>query len=977
MVTFYSYKGGTGRTMALANIAWILAANGYRVLTVDWDLESPGLHRYFHPFLRDKDLRETDGVIDMIRRVSDATLSEDDGFDLAELADIHEYAVSLDWDFGTGCLDFVSAGRQGPQYSTIVSTFDWDSFWLAHGGAFFDEMQRRMRASYDFVLIDSRTGLSDTAGICTVQLPDTVVACFTLNTQSIEGSEAVARSIVKARERRDAAPPRILPVPTRVEDGEQRRLERGRAYAHRTFASFLEQSGIADPDEYWGSVELPYRAYYAYEEILATFGDLPRLENSLLAPYVRLARRLAGPEVSAPVVDEGARQRVLRLFERSEPIEPCRILINYVPLDRVYAEWLCEQLGRAGHHPQLHFAGADLPDLDGFDRVVTLISRDYETFPENEQLALALQQQHDREDDDFAVAVQTAAGSLPANLNRYPSVDLTRMSADRALDQVLSTLRIQPELSRVTGYDETDDGIRYPRVRAEYWNLQLVRNASFSGRHLLLEALRDQLLATENTEGGRVALEGINGVGKTQIALEYAYRFAATYDIVWWISAEQTDRVRTSLADLAERLGIPGDAEERVIAVRELLRQGKPSSRWLIVLDNADSPEELHDFLPTGTGHVIITSRNPHWTEKFHVPRLDVNVFARGESVELLRRRVRGLALDDADRIADALGDLPLALEQAAAWLALTGSTATDYLSELAARAARLLDQQAPPDQLSTTASVKLSFDRLRAESPAAARLLELFAFLAPEAIPFRLLESERLSDRLAELDPNMHDPLLQRTLISVIGRYALARVNTAVGGAVVHRLTQGIVRDSLSPEDQVATREELWRILASVKRGERENSDNWPVYEELRAHLEASGAIEASRPDVRILFLHLANYLRYRGDFVGAEDLVVRVHTRWAELFGADDILTLRLQSERGNIARERGHTKRAYELDSDVVERMTRVLGIDHPYTLIAAGGLAASLRALGEFFAARDLDERTAPAPATCSARATSAP
>jgi len=854
-------------------------------------------------------------------------------------------------------------GRQGPQYSAIVSTFDWDSFWSAHGGAFFDELQAQMRADYDFVLIDSRTGLSDTAGICTVQLPDTVVSCFTLNTQSIEGSVAAARSILKMREQRGAPAPRILPVPTRVEDGEQRRLERGRMYAHRSFAPFLAGSGIEDAEDYWGAVELPYRAYYAYEEILATFGDLPRMENSLLAPYLRLARRILNEPVSAPVIDEGVRQRVIRMFERSDPIEPNRILINYVPLDRVYAEWLGEQFVRSGHNPVLHFAGGELPDLDAFDRVVNLVSRDYETFPENDQLATALQRRQDASNGDFALAVQTAAIPLPENLRRYPNVDLTRLGGDRALELVLSELRIQPDTAR-TSYEQPQEGIRYPRVRAQFWNLQLARNSSFSGRHQLSEALRDQLLATESADGGRIALEGINGVGKTQIALEYAYRFAATYDIVWWISAEQTDRVRTSLAELAERLGIAGDAEEQVVAVREQLRQGKPTARWLIVLDNADSPEELHDFLPTGMGHIIITSRNPHWTEKYHIPRLDVTVFARGESIELLQRRVEGLARADANQIAEALGDLPLALEQAAAWLGLTGSSASDYLDELGSRTARLLDQQAPPNQPSTTASVRLSFDRLRAQSPAAARLLELFAFLAPEAIPFRLLESERLSDYLAELDPNMHDPLLQRTLISVIGRYALARVNTAIGGAVVHRLTQSIIRDGLEPADQAATREELWRILASVRRGDRENSDNWAAYEELRAHLEASGAIEASRSEVRILFLELANYLRYRGDFIGAEDLVVRVSKRWLELFGADDVLALRLQSERGNIARARGNMKRAYEIDGDVVERMSRVLGEQHAYTLMAANGMAASLRALGEFTQARDLDEQTAP-------------
>src|SRR5262249_55191575 len=111
VVTFYSYKGGTGRTMALANVAWLLASNGYRVLTVDWDLESPGLHRFFHPFLKDKTLRSSDGIIDLVRRYVDTTMQMGGGdATLDMLADVWEYASTLDWAFPQGGLiDFVPA----------------------------------------------------------------------------------------------------------------------------------------------------------------------------------------------------------------------------------------------------------------------------------------------------------------------------------------------------------------------------------------------------------------------------------------------------------------------------------------------------------------------------------------------------------------------------------------------------------------------------------------------------------------------------------------------------------------------------------------------------------------------------------------------------------------------------------------------------------------------------------------------------
>src|SRR5262249_55611764 len=191
VITFYSYKGGAGRTMALANVAWILASSGYRVLAVDWDLESPGLHRFFHPLLADPQLHTSDAVIDLIRE-SAAAVSD---FETASVQpDVRRYAVSLDWRFAnSGELDLLPAGRQGPAYSGTVSTFDWPSFYDRLGGAaFLADLRKNMSEHYDYTLIDSRTGLSDSAGICTVLLPDTVVSCFTLSTQSIDGATAVA-----------------------------------------------------------------------------------------------------------------------------------------------------------------------------------------------------------------------------------------------------------------------------------------------------------------------------------------------------------------------------------------------------------------------------------------------------------------------------------------------------------------------------------------------------------------------------------------------------------------------------------------------------------------------------------------------------------------------------------------------------------------------------------------------------------------
>ena len=180
IVTFYSYKGGTGRSMALANFAWILAASGKKVLTIDWDLEAPGLHRFFRPFLIDPDLFETDGLIDTFWGFAATALETAQKHDpggqthdqTSDGAMIDETKRRLNWKFPTdGYIDFVGAGRQGATYSERVNTFDWKRFYELGGARMLSSARDYLKARYDWVLIDSRTGVSDTSGICTMQLP--------------------------------------------------------------------------------------------------------------------------------------------------------------------------------------------------------------------------------------------------------------------------------------------------------------------------------------------------------------------------------------------------------------------------------------------------------------------------------------------------------------------------------------------------------------------------------------------------------------------------------------------------------------------------------------------------------------------------------------------------------------------------------------------------------------------------------------
>ena len=277
IITFYSFKGGTGRTMALANVAWILASNGLKVLVVDWDLESPGLHPYFRPFLDPAKVATTPGIIELINDYAwDATQVADPSADWVQgYAQIMPHAISLNWSFfpGSGTLDFVSAGRQNRDYSAASTAIDWDNFYdRLGGGQFIDALRADMKAHYDYTLIDSRTGLSDIADICTVHLPDILVDCFTLNNQSIDGAAAIGRNVEQRYHYRNI---QVLPVPMRIDEAEKDKADAGLATARARFGKMRAVMSQYDENDYWASVQIPYKPFYAFEETLAVFGDAP------------------------------------------------------------------------------------------------------------------------------------------------------------------------------------------------------------------------------------------------------------------------------------------------------------------------------------------------------------------------------------------------------------------------------------------------------------------------------------------------------------------------------------------------------------------------------------------------------------------------------------------------------------------------------------------------------------------------------
>ena len=318
--------------------------------------------------------------------------------------------------------------------------------------------------------------------------------------------------------------------------------------------------------------------------------------------------------------------------------------------------------------------------------------------------------------------------------------------------------------------------------------------------------------------------------GKASSRIEYAYRFAADYDIVWWIPSEARAAARQSLADLAIRLDLGGQAAETgelIRAVLDALRTGQPYQRWLLIFDNVGAPEDIGSLLLSGPGHTLVTSRDQSWASQADV--LDVDVYTREESTKFLQRRLRGLSLADASRLAEELADLPLALEHAAGWLSTTQMSADDYLSLLREHIAELFDPARAKDypaSIRTTWTV--SMNQLREQNPAAEELLNLCAFIGPDPIPLSLLTARPPEALPAALREALISPFQRAKILRDIRSYSLARVSEAAGEGPFagpslqqHRLVQAVVRDVVSADEREAYRKLAHQLLAAADPGD------------------------------------------------------------------------------------------------------------------------------------------------------------
>jgi tetratricopeptide (TPR) repeat protein len=491
------------------------------------------------------------------------------------------------------------------------------------------------------------------------------------------------------------------------------------------------------------------------------------------------------------------------------------------------------------------------------------------------------------------------------------------------------------------------------------WGNVPPRNPNFTGRESLMAHLHERI-RSGTTAVLPHALHGMGGVGKSQLAVEYVYRHQSDFELIWWIPAERPPQIENALVELAQRLQLPGgpQANTAVPAVREALRLGRPYANWLLILDNAESPEAVRGYFPAGgPGSIMVTSRNPQWTSI--AQPLEVDVFTREESIELLRQRGPELSDEDADRLAEALGDLPLALDQAAAWRAETGMPASEYLRLFEQKRTALLEVSAPLDyQLPVAAAWNVSLDRLAISSPGALRLLQVCAFFAPLPIPRTLFYRTQASDVPPELEGVLRDPIQLGRAIREINKYALAKIDHRTNSIQMHRLVQAVLVDQLTDAERESTRHHAHTMLAASDPRDPNSPDQWRTYGDLYPHTMAAGAYRSTDPWVRQLVDNVSRYLYWWGSHEAAYDLAERAHEARRDQLGADNPATLQAGHWMGWLLFVLGRFQEAAELNAEIVRTYRETSAEDTEDFLRALGAVAADHRVAGDFAAALEL-------------------
>ena len=493
-------------------------------------------------------------------------------------------------------------------------------------------------------------------------------------------------------------------------------------------------------------------------------------------------------------------------------------------------------------------------------------------------------------------------------------------------------------------------------------------NPNFTGREKFLDVLHESLEHAASSPK-IFALIGNGGMGKTQIALQHAHSPKNNFQYVWWLRSEEPATLFEDYLKIAEDLKLPGwnlrDTDQTIKSVKRWL-EGECSSNWLLVFDNAQKPDDLMRFSPVaGMGQAIITSRLSVWDGMART--LVVGVFQRDkrqdESVEFLLKRTEKDDRKGAASLARELGDLPLALEQAGAYIKETGIAFPDYLDRFKKDRKKLLKHGKPqnyPDTVATT--WEISFQAVQKERQVAGDLLNLCAFLAPDAIPRWMLEKG------AKSLPKPLTTCVQNTVeldecIAVLKRYSL--INVAESLISVHRLVQAVVQDRLSLEEQRMWAETALKLVNEAFSFDQFDQENWEKCSKLSAHAfyasEHAEKLEVSPQETARLLNDLGRYLNNRMELASAKSVLERALAIDEKAFGPEHTSVATIANNLGLVLKDQGDLVGAKSCFERALAIDEKAFGPEHTSVAIRVNNLGLVLKDQEDLVGAKSCFER----------------
>ncbi|MEU4445361.1 FxSxx-COOH system tetratricopeptide repeat protein [Actinosynnema sp. NPDC050801] len=736
--------------------------------------------------------------------------------------------------------------------------------------------------------------------------------------------------------------PQIAPPP-RPDEGHEPLTAAERVLRFRTYASVdgFQLAGLL------AATPLSPKLMGLVQRVLLPGSDLSALAEVMLGGLMtRLPDAHRGNGATDAVAydfDAGVREELLATSRRSDTARVARVLDQYAGGDNEALRNFRLALDEPDHTAEPEPSPENVPYLKVQEAVFRALSGPYSRRSQRIRRSLGL---GDR------TRVPPGGGAPDGTPNHQENNSVTNIDTRPQAPEAGSLPREGEDVNApgsplFTG--ERQPGSTQPQV----WGHVPLRNPDFVGRGDLLEQLRMRLSELGPTAVLPEALHGMGGVGKSQTVVEYIHRHASEYEVVWWISAEQPAQIKSSFVELAKKIGVAasGSAETAVPAVLEALRRGEPYRRWILVFDNADRPQDVRQYFPAGNGHIVVTSRNSEWGG-FARP-VAVDLFTRAESMELLHRRAGDLDDAEADALAEALGDLPLAVEQAAAWRAQTGMQVSEYLQLLEQNRTELLEAgTSSEDQLPVAAAWNVPLNRLKNDHRAAFQLLHVCAFFGPEPISQKLFRGVRdmpVPDALREA---LSDPIKLSRAIREISRYSLAKIDHRNNALQLHRLVQTVMKNRLNQEERDLMRHAVHVLLVNGDPGDPDASTNWPRYAELLPHAHVSRVVDCQDRWVRVLVHNLVRYLLNAGDFAGARDLAGQASEAWRKSLGEKEFDTLEVTRRYGISLRRLGRIEEARSLNQRTYQLFREVIGDDHEGMLNMLDTLALDQRAQGVF-------------------------